>query len=96
VSDEIAKLKKANFILSKSFHYATSEVSRLQQEHWRARAQCELLQHDIDVYKQEIVNLQARAEEELKKSAQETYEAKLETKHAKRELNQIKKHKSKE
>ena len=83
-------------MISKSYHYARSEISRLQEEHWRARAQCELLQHDLEVYKKEIVNMRERAEEELKKAAQDAYEAKLEAKHAKRELRQVKKHMEKE
>jgi predicted phosphohydrolase len=91
VSDDIATLKKNLFIISKKYDFLGYDFTSIRDQLHTAKATIALLEHDIEVYKKEIVNMRERAEEELKKAAHEAYEAKLEAKHAKRELNQLKK-----
>lgn len=93
MSDDIATLKKNLFIISKKYDFLTYDFTNITNQLLTSRATIALLEHDIEVYKKEIVNMRERAEEELKKAAQDTYEAKVDAKHAKRELNQLKKHK---
>lgn len=93
MSDEIATLKKNLFIISKKYDFLGYDFTSIRDQLHTAKATIALLEHDIEVYKKEIVNMRERAEEELKKAAQDAYEAKLEAKHAKRELNQLKKQK---
>lgn len=91
MSDEIQTLKKANFIMSKKYEFAKFDYTRLNEELHIARAQIGLLENDVEVYKAELAKLRNQAEEELKKAAEEAYEAKVGEKHAKRELKLLKK-----